>query len=99
LTLTGVIENMSYFEGDDGKRYEIFGEGGGQILANKLEIPLLGQVPILSELRKGGDSGQPIIVSDPESTASLEIKKIARTLIDTYKPTKKYRKELNLISE
>lgn len=99
LTLTGVIENMSYFEGDDGKRYEIFGQGGGKALADKLEIPLLGQVPILSELRRGGDSGEPIVVSDPSCTASLEIAKIAKTLIETYKPTKKFHKELNLISE
>ena len=99
LTLTGVIENMSYFEGDDGKHYEIFGEGGGQALADKLEIPLLGKVPILSELREGGDIGDPIIVANPESTASIAIKQIAKTLIETYKPTKKFRKELNLISE
>ncbi|HMS25531.1 MAG TPA: Mrp/NBP35 family ATP-binding protein [Acidimicrobiia bacterium] len=99
LTLTGVIENMSYFLGDDGKKYEIFGSGGGQALADKLEVPLLGQVPLLTQLREGSDMGQPIMVSDPDNVASLAIKQIAQTLIDTYKPTKKYRKELNLISD
>lgn len=99
LTLTGVIENMSYFTGDDGKKYEIFGSGGGQALADKLEVPLLGQVPLLTALREGSDSGDPIMISDPESPASVAITQIAKTLIDTYSPTKKYRKELNLISE
>ena len=99
LTLTGVIENMSYFLDENGKKYEIFGTGGGQALADKLEVPLLGQVPLLTELREGGDSGNPIVISDPESPASVAIKQIAQTLIDTYKPTKKYRKELNLISD
>lgn len=99
LTLTGVIENMSYFTGDDGKKYEIFGSGGGQALADKLEVPLLGKVPLMTQLREGSDSGEPIIISDPECEASLAISNIAKTLIDTYAPTKKYRKELNLISE
>lgn len=99
LTLTGVIENMSYFIGDDGKKYEIFGSGGGQALADKLEVPLLGQVPLLTALREGSDLGDPVIVSDPANPASVAITQIAQTLIDTYAPTKKYRKELNLISE
>lgn len=99
LTLTGVIENMSYFVGDDGKKYEIFGSGGGQALATKLEVPLLGKVPLLTALREGGDVGDPIVVSDPENIASVAITEIAKTLIDTYKPTKKYSKDLNLISE
>ncbi len=99
LTLTGVIENMSYFVGDDGKKYEIFGSGGGQALADKLEVPMLGQVPLVTALREGADAGDPIVVTDPESPASVAITQIAQTLIDTYAPTKKYRKELNLISE
>lgn len=99
LTLTGVIENMSYFLGDDDKRYEIFGSGGGQLLADKLEVPLLGQVPLLPALREGSDTGDPIVVTDPDSVASQAIVSIAKTLIETYAPTKKYRKELNLIAE
>lgn len=99
LTLTGVIENMSYFVGDDNKKYEIFGSGGGQLLADKLEVPLLGQVPLLPALREGSDKGDPIVVSQPDSEASQAIEKIAKTLIETYVPKKRFRKELNLISE
>src|SRR6476619_7641051 len=49
LTVRGVIENMSWFVGDDGQRYEIFGAGGGQELADKLEVPMLGQIPLLQD--------------------------------------------------
>jgi ATP-binding protein involved in chromosome partitioning len=99
LELTGVIENMSYFTGDDGKKYEIFGSGGGQLLADKLDVPLLGKVPLLEALREGADTGAPIMVSDPESEAATAISSIAKTLIETYAPKKKFRKELNLIAE
>jgi ATP-binding protein involved in chromosome partitioning len=99
LTLTGVIENMSYFTGDDGKKYEIFGSGGGELLAEKLEVPLLGKVPLETPLREGADKGEPIVISDPDSEAAQAITHIARTLIETYAPKKKFRKELNLIAE
>ena len=62
LEVQGVIENMSWFTGDDGRRYEIFGAGGGGELAEPLEVPLLGQVPLVPELREGGDNGRPIVV-------------------------------------
>ncbi len=67
LEVKGVIENMSWFTGDDGTRYEIFGAGGGHDLAQRLEVPLVGQVPLLSRMREGGDAGQPIVVADPSS--------------------------------
>ena len=70
LDLIGVIENMSWFRGDDGKAYEIFGSGGGKELADHLDVPLLGKVPLVTELREGGDSGMPIVVTDPESEAA-----------------------------
>ena len=53
LEVKGVIENMSWFTGDDGKRYEIFGAGGGAELAERLEVPLLGQMPLVPPLREG----------------------------------------------
>ena len=67
LEVKGVIENMSWFTGDDGKRYEIFGAGGGQELADELGVPLLGQIPLLPPLREGGDDGRPITAVAPDS--------------------------------
>src|SRR5439155_24125158 len=67
LGVAGVIENMSWFTGDDGKRYEIFGQGGGQQLADQLEVPLVGQVPLVTALREGGDDGRPIVATEPDS--------------------------------
>ncbi len=55
--ILGVVENMSWFTGDDGKRYALFGEGGGQELADELEVPLLGQVPLVPAMRKGPTPG------------------------------------------
>ena len=66
----GVIENMSYFVCPHcGERTAIFGEGGGQEAADTLGVPLLGQIPLMPELREGGDEGTPIVVSDPDSAA------------------------------
>ena len=65
LSVRGVIENMSWFTGDDGKRYELFGAGGGATLAADLGVPLLGQVPLVNAVRQGGDEGRPIIAVDP----------------------------------
>jgi hypothetical protein len=57
LEVKGVIENMSWFTGDDGTRYEIFGAGGGEELAERLDVPLLGRIPLVPALREGGDAG------------------------------------------
>ncbi len=70
LEVKGVIENMSWFTGDDGKRYELFGAGGGDALADVLDVPMLGQIPLVTELRAGGDSGHPIVLTDPEGDAA-----------------------------
>ncbi len=70
LDVVGVIENMSWFVGDDGTRYELFGSGGGQELADDLGVPLLGQVPLVAELRVGGDVGRPIVVAHPDDAAA-----------------------------
>jgi ATP-binding protein involved in chromosome partitioning len=80
LRVVGVIENMSWFTGDDGKRYEIFGSGGGAALAERLGVPLYGQVPLVSALREGGDDGRPITVTDPTGEASLAFEAIAKRI-------------------
>ena len=97
LTVTGVIENMSWFRGDDGKAYEIFGSGGGRELADALGVPLLGQVPLVPELREGGDVGRPIMVTDPDNEAAQAFTEIARRLYEDLAPKRVYRKELKLL--
>jgi ATP-binding protein involved in chromosome partitioning len=97
LTVTGVIENMSWFRGDDGKAYEIFGSGGGRELADTLGVPLLGQVPLVPELREGGDVGRPIMVTDPGSEAAQVFTEIARRLYEDLAPKRVYRSELKII--
>ena len=70
LSVRGVVENMSWFTGDDGTRYELFGAGGGETLAADLGVPLLGRVPLVSAVRLGGDEGHPVMAVDPESEAA-----------------------------
>jgi ATP-binding protein involved in chromosome partitioning len=97
LTVVGVIENMSWFRGDDGKAYEIFGHGGGRELADTLGVPLLGQVPLVLELREGGDVGRPITVVDPDNEASQAFTEIARRVYEELAPKRVYRKELRIV--
>jgi ATP-binding protein involved in chromosome partitioning len=80
LDVIGVIENMSWFTGDDGRRYELFGAGGGRELADRLEVPLLGQIPLVPELREGGDEGAPIVVAHPDDEAAVAFRAIAARL-------------------
>jgi ATP-binding protein involved in chromosome partitioning len=80
LDIVGVVENMSWFRGDDGKHYELFGAGGGAALAADLGVPLLGQVPLVPALREGGDAGVPIIVSAPDDEASVVFRTVAERL-------------------
>jgi ATP-binding protein involved in chromosome partitioning len=81
LEIAGVIENMSGFVTPTGERYTIFGEGGGQLLADDLDVPLLGKVPLQEELRIGADTGVPLVLSDPDAPASQAILHAARGLI------------------
>jgi len=81
VPILGVVENMSYLEGPDGSRQEIFGSGGGEETAKSLETDLLGQIPIDPAIRMGCDKGIPIVVSDPESKAAQEFIQIARTIL------------------
>lgn len=97
LDVRGVIENMSWFTGDDGKRYEIFGSGGGAELAQRLEVPLLGQVPLVPSLRAGSDTGRPVAALDPEGEASRAIAAIAERIDVELRPTKLYRPALKIL--
>jgi ATP-binding protein involved in chromosome partitioning len=96
LPVKGVIENMSWFTGDDGKRYELFGHGGGQELADELGVPLLGQIPLVQSLREGGDDGRPITVASPESESARIFQDIARKIAEDMKPRKKFSKFLKV---
>ena len=74
LEVMGVIENMSAFTGPDGERVAIFGEGGGQLLADELDVPLLGKVPLAADLREHADDGSPLVIDEPDAPASQAIR-------------------------
>jgi ATP-binding protein involved in chromosome partitioning len=95
LPVRGVIENMSWFTADDGTRYELFGSGGGQSLADDLGVALLGQVPLVPALRSGGDEGVPITVSEPDGEASLAFDALAER-VESMGPARVYRAELTV---
>lgn len=75
LPVRGIIENMSWFTGDDGKRYELFGSGGGEALAVDLNVPLMARIPLLSIMREGADRGAPVaeVAPDSESAQAFEV--------------------------
>jgi ATP-binding protein involved in chromosome partitioning len=81
LEIGGVIENMSSFTTPSGERFAIFGEGGGKELADELDVPLLGRVPLTMPLRAQSDLGVPLVIEDPHDAASQAIHQIARGLI------------------
>lgn len=84
--IAGVVENMSWLELPDGTRQEIFGSGGGQIVADSLSrsigapVPLLGQIPLDTRLREGGDAGTPVVLGAPDSAAGVALRGIAKAL-------------------
>jgi ATP-binding protein involved in chromosome partitioning len=73
----GVVENMSWFMGDDGRRYELFGSGGGQALADEVGVPLFAQVPLLAAMRDGADNGLPVMLAAPGSEAVAAFDQLA----------------------
>jgi ATP-binding protein involved in chromosome partitioning len=95
LSVRGVVENMSWFTGDDGTRYELFGAGGGETLAADLGIPLLGKVPLVPAVRQGADEGRPIVAVEPQSETAQAFIAIAERLA-SLGPARVYRKELSL---
>jgi ATP-binding protein involved in chromosome partitioning len=84
--LVGVVENMSWLELPDGSREEIFGSGGGQAVADSLTrsvgaaVPMLGQIPLDTRLREGGDTGMPVVLGAPDSPAAVALRGVARSL-------------------
>jgi ATP-binding protein involved in chromosome partitioning len=81
LEVAGVIENMSGFTTPSGERFTIFGEGGGQQLADELDVPLLGKIPLQEELRQAADDGTPLVLKDPDAPAAQALMHAARGLI------------------
>jgi ATP-binding protein involved in chromosome partitioning len=96
LPLAGVIENMSWFAGDDGKRYELFGNGGGAALAERLQVPLLAQLPLVPALREGADEGRPVVVDDASSEIGFAFEQLA-IKIEKAGPRRIYREELKIL--
>ncbi|MFW6034667.1 MAG: Mrp/NBP35 family ATP-binding protein [Halothermotrichaceae bacterium] len=86
IDVTGVIENMSYYQCPDcGRKEYIFGQGGGQKLADQLDTKLLGELPLLPEVRKGGDQGLPVVDNQPDLNISRNYNKIAERIVQFQK--------------
>jgi ATP-binding protein involved in chromosome partitioning len=89
----GVVENMSHFTGDDGKKYFIFGSGGGDMLAKKFNTKVLAHMPLVPQIREGGDTGRPIVIKDPASESAVLFRDLARkvaqevVMLDAESPT------------
>jgi ATP-binding protein involved in chromosome partitioning len=80
VPILGIVENMSYFTTPTGERVEIFGHGGGQAEAARQKVAFLGEVPLFTEIREGGDQGVPVVVSAPEQPAGQAFIKVAEAL-------------------
>lgn len=96
ISVVGVIENMSWFTGDDGKRYELFGAGGGAELATQLGVPLMAQVPLIDALRRGSDDGHPI-ATQPATEAGAVFAILAEKVDIEMAPKRRYRSELRVV--
>src|ERR687895_385558 len=96
LNVVGVVENMSWFRGDDDKEYRIFGEGGGRSLAERLRVPLLGEIPIDPRLREFADEGAPIVLQAPDSEVAQALETTAKELSNLLPPKPKATKRISL---
>jgi ATP-binding protein involved in chromosome partitioning len=81
LEIGGVIENMTTFVTPGGERFALFGEGGGQALADELDVPLLANVPLTMPLREQADAGEPLVFTDPDDPAAQAVRHAARALM------------------
>jgi ATP-binding protein involved in chromosome partitioning len=95
LPIRGIIENMSYFRAPDGTRYELFGSGGGELLATTLEVPLLVQVPLVPATGNDADEGIPAVIADPEGEVAQTFADLAEHIVAAG-PARVYRKELSI---
>lgn len=86
MPVVGVIENMSYFEAPDGQRHELFGSGGGRELADSLGIPLIANIPLDPAVGAGGDTGLPVVVSQPGHAAALAFVDAAQRIVELVPP-------------
>ncbi len=84
VKIIGLVDNMSYFIGDDGKKYQIFGEGGVKKTAEEFQKAFLGEIPINPEVGSLGDMGSPIVESKPEHEISKIYLKFAEKIKSTY---------------
>ncbi|MBE0545201.1 MAG: Mrp/NBP35 family ATP-binding protein [Verrucomicrobia bacterium] len=80
VPILGIVENMSYFTAPNGERVEIFGHGGGRAEAERQKLPFLGEVPLFTEIREGGDRGVPVVVSAPDQTAGQAFLRVAEAV-------------------
>ncbi len=80
VPVLGIVENMSYFIGEDGKRYEIFRHGGGRKLATDAGVPFLGEIPIDARVAECGDTGEPIVRKFPDSAIAKAYLALATTV-------------------
>jgi ATP-binding protein involved in chromosome partitioning len=80
VPILGIVENMSYYTTPNGERVEIFGHGGGKTEAARQNVTFLGEVPIFTEIREGGDAGVPVVVSAPNNPAGQAFLKVAEEL-------------------
>ena len=84
VKILGLVDNMSYFTGDDGKKYKIFGEGGVKKTAEEFNKEFLGEIPIISEVGKYGDEGKPIVEADPDHKISKIFIDLANKIKSSY---------------
>src|SRR3954453_2010915 len=96
LPVAGVVENMSWFTGDDGTRYELFGSGGGHVLSAELKVPLLARIPLVPQLREGGDNGHPIVTVDPDGEVAQVFAALAEQLDVDLAPKRIYNPQLKI---
>jgi len=86
VPILGMVENMSYFTTPNGERIEIFGHGGGRGECERKGIPFLGEVPLYTEIREGGDAGAPVAAVSPDSTAGQAFMEVAKILKNQWMP-------------